>query len=94
VAYPIGIQNKTPYSKRFNMKQDWYGGMNICRYKRFTFKSAIVDAKFWGELSGDAKVTVYTKVFRENYITHGMLPRRYHLDQAEGQDKTFFGRPK
>ena len=92
VAYPIGIQNKDSLYVMGNMQADWYGGMNTSiRYKRVRL-SAIVDAKFGGEIySADARYGLHQGVLESS------LPNRDASQggitwTSQGQGQNFFGK--
>lgn len=92
VAYPIGIQNKDSLYVMGNMQADWYGGLNTSfRYKRLRL-SAIVDAKFGGEIySADARYGLHQGVLNSS------LPNRDASQggitwTSEGQGQNFFGK--
>lgn len=92
VAYPIGIQNMDSLYVMGNMQADWYGGMNTSiRYKRLRL-SAIVDAKYGGEIySADARYGLHQGVLKSS------LPNRDASQggitwTSQGQGQNFFGK--
>mgnify|MGYP000206328972 CR=1 FL=1 len=67
VAYMPGIANKSVLHKMGNMQADWYGGANtFVSYKNFSL-SAIVDARFGGEIySADARYGMHQGVLQSS----------------------------
>ncbi len=67
VAYPIGIQNKDSLHVMGNMQPDWYGGVRTSmRYKRFSL-SALIDARWGGEIySADARYGLHQGVIESS----------------------------
>lgn len=92
VAYPIGINNLDSLHVMGNMQPDWYGGANTAiRFKRFRL-SAIVDARYGGEIySADARYGLHQGV------TKSSLPNRDASQggitwTSEGQGQNFYGK--
>lgn len=92
VAYPIGINNLDSLHVMGNMQPDWYGGANTSvRFKRLRL-SAIVDARYGGEIySADARYGLHQGVIKSS------LPNRDASQggivwTSQGQGQNFFGK--
>jgi iron complex outermembrane receptor protein len=92
IAYPIGINNKDSLHVMGNMQPDWYGGMHTSvRYKRIHL-SAIIDARFGGEIySADARYGLHQGVLESS------LPYRDESQggivwTSKGQGQNFYGK--
>ena len=93
VAYMPGIANKSVLHKMGNMQADWYGGANtFVRYKNFSL-SAIVDARFGGEIySADARYGLHQGVLQSSVANRELVPE-VSLGLVMVKDKMFLEKP-
>lgn len=92
IAYPIGIQNMDSLYVMGNMQPDWYGGMNTSiRYKRVRL-SAIVDAKFGGEIySADSRYGLHQGVLKSS-LPYRDASQGGIVWTSQGQGQNVFGK--
>jgi iron complex outermembrane receptor protein len=92
VAYPIGINNLDSLHVMGNMQPDWYGGANTSiRFKRLRL-SAIVDARYGGEIySADARYGLHQGVLKSS-LPYRDASQGGIVWTSQGQGQNFYGK--
>jgi iron complex outermembrane receptor protein len=92
VAYMPGIANKSVLHKMGNMQADWYGGANTSiRYKNFNL-SALVDARFGGEIySADLRYGMHQGVIQSSVANRDAQTGGITWT-SDGQGQNFYGK--